>query len=446
MIRIAVIPALLIALLSHSDLKAETLSLNDAVAQAVEYAPAMKAAEAGRDAAGEELTIGRAGLLPRLDATGSHQLRKQKTRYDDPQSVFRPDLKYRDSNVSLRVVQPLFDLERWAGYRQGTLSAETGEMRVRLERQRLMLETAQTYLQAVTAQSALSAARAKELAAERLAEQAKATFEAGVSAVNERLEADARRDLARAERLAAEHSLDQSIALLASLTGDTEPTLVSPNISGELSQPLSDESQLWELRAAESALSVRLARLQFLTADEEELKAWGGGLPKVEAFASVEGNRATSGQLGGTRSRNQAIGVQVSVPLFAGGADWARLTKSKKAALQAEFTLQDDIRLARLTARQAYLGYSASISQLHAMQKAVASAKEAANAARAGHEVGLRTMSDVLDADERHYDAEKNLAGAEAEFVFAVLQLKSSVGTLDLEPLPEIYGVSLNFK
>ena len=75
------------------------------------------------------------------------------------------------------------------------------------------------------------------------------------------------------------------------------------------------------------------------------------------------------------------------------------------------------------------------------MQKAVASAKEAANAARMGHEVGLRTMTEVLDADERYYEAEKNLAEAEAQFVFAELQLKSSVGALDTEPIPDIFGI-----
>ena len=433
----------LLCLLVSFSASAAEITLVRAVEMALEHAPAMKAAEAGRDAAGHDFEIGRAALLPRLDATGSHQLRKQKTRYDDPQSVFRPDLKYRDSTVALRAVQPLFDLERWAGYRQGVLSAETGEMRLRLERQRLMLETAQTYLEAVMAGSALSAARAKEESAERLSAQAKAMFEAGVSAVNERLEADARRDLAVAERFAAENSLDQAVARLASLTGDNEPKVISPLISSRPPEGFSIAPEAWESRASESALSVRLARLQFRTAEKEEMKAWGGNLPKVEAFASIEGSRATSGQLGGTRSRNQAIGVQVSMPLFAGGGDWAELNKSKKAALQAQFALQDDIRLARLTARQALLGYSASISQLHAMKNAVASAKEASNAARAGHEVGLRTMSDVLDADERYFDAEKNLAEAESQLVFAELQLKSSVGTLDSEALPEVFGINI---
>ncbi|MCF7821388.1 MAG: TolC family protein [Mariprofundaceae bacterium] len=433
-----------VCLLASFSAWAGELSLARAVELAVENAPAIQAAEAGRDAAKEDLIIGRAALLPHLDLTGSYQYQTSKTRYDRSQNIFQPNLKYRDSTVALRMVQPLFDLERWAGYRQGEVSAEAGEMRLRLERQRLILETVQTYLEVVTAQSALRAARAKEEAAERLALQAEAVFEAGVSAFNERLDADSRRDLARAERLLAENNLDQATERLDSLTGVMAAKVSPPAIFSELSASLPEQSEVWELRAAEEALSVRLARLQFRTAEEEETKAWGSGMPKVEGFASIQGNRATSGQLGtGTRARDEAVGVQVTLPLFSGGGDWAQLRKSKKAALQTAFALQDDIRLARLTARQAFLGYSASILQLHAMQKAIVSVKEAADAARMGHEVGLRTMTEVLDADERRFEAEKNLAEAEAQLVFAELQLKSSVGVLDTEPLPEVFGAGL---
>jgi len=432
-----------ILLLASYSARAEEVTIARAVALAIGHAPAMKAAEAGRDASREERSIGRAGLLPRIDATGSYQYRRQLTYYDQPRTLFDPDLKYRDATGTLRAVQPLFDLERWAGYRQGELTAESGEMRLRFERQKLMLETAQAYLEATTAMAALKAARAKESAAERLAEQAQALFEGGVAAVNDRLDADARRDLARAERLSAENALDQARSALASLTGSERMQVSLPAIAPSVAMPVG-RPEVWEERAAEDSLSVRLARLQFRLAEEESLKAIGSALPKVEAFASIQGNRATAGQLGtGTRSYDQAVGVQVTVPVFSGGGDIARVSKGKRASLQAQFALQDDIRLARLTARQAWLGYAAAVSQLSAMHKAVSSAREAASAARAGREVGLRTVSEVLDADERYYEAEKNLAEAKANFIFAELQLKSSVGMLDLKPLPDFFGAEI---
>jgi len=217
----------------------EEITLARAVELAIGHAPAMKEAEADRDVSAQDMRIGLAGLLPRINATGSYQHRRHKTRYDGTQNVFQPDLRSHDSTVGLRATQPLFDLERWAGYRQGTLSAETGEMKLRLERQRLLLETAQAYLDVVTAQAGLRAARAKETAAERLSLQAQAKFEAGGVAANERLDADARHDLARAEQFVADNSLNQANARLASLTGVAAEGILPPTISEELSLPSS---------------------------------------------------------------------------------------------------------------------------------------------------------------------------------------------------------------
>ncbi|MDT8375390.1 MAG: TolC family protein [Mariprofundaceae bacterium] len=434
-----IVPWLICVLFSFPAI-AEEVSLARVVELAIEHAPAMQSAEAGRDAAQEDLTIGRAALLPRIDVSGNYQWRDQRVNYDTNQNIFQPDYKSRDSSVSLRMVQPLFDLERWAGYRQGEISGETGEMRVRLERQRLMLETAQVYLEAVTAASALKASKAKEQAAEQLAAQAQALFESGVSAVNDRLDADARSDLAIAERLAAENTLDQALSTLASLTGSDALELSPPAIVSPIATPLPEPGQ-WEDLAAESALTTRLARLQFRSAEEEKMKVVGSNLPKVEAFASIQGTRATSGQLGiGSKSRDRAVGLQFSMPVFSGGGDRAQLKKSQKELLQAQFALEDDIRLARLTARQALLGYSAALLQLHAMQQAVVSAREAAGAARMGHEVGLRTITELLDADERRFAAEKSLAEARAGLVFAELQIYASIGALDSGALPEVFG------
>ncbi|HKI61758.1 MAG TPA: TolC family protein [Mariprofundaceae bacterium] len=421
---------------------AEEITLAHAIDLAVEHAPAMRAAEAGRDLADQEAAIGESGLLPRVEASADYQLRRQKTHYDEPQTVFRPNLKYRESTVTLRAVQPLFDLERWAGYRQGMISAESGEMKLRMERQRVMLETAQAALDMLASYSAVQAATAREQAAEQLAVQSRATFEAGVSPVNERLDAESRRDLVRAERIQAENNYEQAREKLASLTGAMVDGVQLPVIAGELQLPQPATPDAWGEWAVSHALPARLSRLQWQSAEQENTKAWGSNLPKVEAYAQLQGNRATSGQLGGTRSRSDSLGVQVSMPVFSSGGGVATIRKGQKAVLQAEFSMQDDIRLARLSARQAFRAYVAALAELKAMRQAIITAREAAEAARMGREVGLRTVSEVLDADERRFTAEKDLAAAQAKLVFAELQLTASIGELDSRQLPVIYGKS----
>ncbi len=421
---------------------AEPLTLSQAVSLALEHAPAMQAAEAGRDAAAEDADIGRAALLPYVQASGSYRKQKQNTKYDVPQAFFKTDLNYGETFVGLRAVQPLFDLERWAGYRQGEISAETGELRLRMERQRLMLETAQAALTVITAQAALDAAEARERAAGKLAAEARAAFKAGTKAKTERLEAEARFDLVKAERLAAANNLDQARATLASLIGGGVEVVAMPKLTAAPQAP--DNPVQWEQQAAEHALPVLLARLQLELAKEERSKALGSGLPKVEAFAEVGRSRAGDSMLGSaTTVRSRAVGVQLKVPLYAGGGPSAQVRKSEKERVQAEYALADDVRLARLSARQACLALQAAAMQVAAMQKARLSAREAAEAAHIGHRAGLRSMTDVLDADELRYRTERDLAIARAQYVAATLQLKASVGELDTGSLPDQYGGKL---
>ena len=422
-------------------LLAEPLSLQQALELALTHAPAVQAAEAGRDAAAEDAALGRAPLLPQIEVSGSLQRRRHRTDYDTPQTLFKTDLNYNENTIGVRVVQSLFDLQRWAGYRQGELSAEGGELRLQLERQRLMLETAQAFLDATTAQAALSAASARGEAAAKLAVQAEAAQRVGTAAMPELLDAEARRDLARADRLKAENDLDQARARLASLTGKPVDSLKPSPLSTMPAGQAADRPEHWEDQAAVHALAVKLAEVQFGVAKQGKRKALGGALPRVEAFGELARDRSSDTILNrGATVRDQAVGVQVKMPLYTGGGTTAQMRKSEKEAVQAEFALADDVRLARLTARQAFLANQSAAARVAAMRQAVLSARKAAQAAHLGHEVGLRSITEVLDADERSFTAERNLAAASAQYVFAALQLRASVGELTDRPLPAVFG------
>jgi len=428
-------------LLLPAGLRAEPLSLQQAVDLALAHAPAMQAALAGRDAAAEDAALGRAWLLPYVELKGSIQRRKNDTAYDVPQNFFKTNLNYNQSTVGVKVVQSLFDLERWAGYRQGQLSAEAGELKLQLERQRLILETARVFLTATTAQTALFAASARESAAEKLSLQAEAALQVGTAAKPEQLDAETRRDMATADRLRAENELNQARAELASLTGKGIDELTPPQLREPAAAMSSEKPEAWEDKAATQAIAVKLAEVQFGVAKEAQEKALGSALPKVELFGEISRDRSSDTMLNsGATLSNQAIGVQVKMPLYAGGGTSAQMRKSENEALQAEFSLTDDIRLARLTARQALLTRQSATAQVQAMRQATLSAGKSAAAAHLGYEVGMRNVTDVLDADERVFSAERNLAAAVAQLVFSSLQLQASIGDLTTTSLPEAFG------
>ena len=420
---------------------ADSLSLSQMVDLALQHAPAMLSAEAGRDATLEDKNIGRAALLPYVEATGSIQQRRQKTTYDRPQNFFKTNLNYRESFIGVRLVQPLFDLERWAAYRKGESSAGAGELRLRLERQRLILETVLGALEVVTSQAALDAAGAHEAAAKKVAAEAEVAYRAGLKSKTEKLLAKSRFDLAKAQRASAQSRLERARATLTSLTGVSIDQIAPPAISAHPTVP--DSSEHWESLAAEHALPVLLARQRLEIAREDKQRSTGSGLPKVEAFAEAGRGRSGDTMLNSPATvRSQAVGLQVRVPLYAGGGTTAQMHKSEKEIVKAEYDLANDIRLARLAAQQAYLAMKDAAIQIEAMKQAEVSARQATEAAHAAYEAGLQNITEVLDSEEQRYRAERDVAIAKAQFVAATLQLKASIGKLDGEPLPVYYGGS----
>lgn len=422
-------------------LAAEPISLQQSVTLALEHAPAMLAAEADRDATLEDKNIGRAVLLPYVEATGSIQQRRQNTIYDKPQNFFKTDLNYRENFIGLRLVQPLFDLERWAAYRKGETSSTAGELRFRLEQQKLILETVLDALEVTTSQASLEAAKAHESAAHKLAAEAKVAYKAGLKSKTEKLLAQSRFDLARAEKRAAQSRLERACATLTSLTGVAVDRVTSPAVAARPVVPHSSEH--WEALAAEHALPVLLARQRLEIAKEDRQRSTGAALPKVEAFAEAGRGRSGDSMLNSASTlRSQAVGVQVRLPLYAGGGTTAQMRKSEKEVAKAEYDLVNDIRLARLAAQQAYLTMKDAAVQIEAMKQAEVSARQAAEVAHAAYKAGLSSITEVLDSEEQRYRAERDVAIAKARFVAAALQLRASIGKLDGEPLPAYYGGS----
>jgi len=86
-----------------------------------------------------------------------------------------------------------------------------------------------------------------------------------------------------------------------------------------------------------------------------------------------------------------------------------------------------------LATRQAWLQWQATGSELDAMKAALISARSEREAAHAGFEAGLRTMSEVLDAEDRLASARAGLADSVASHGLSVLQLYAAVGALDTD-------------
>jgi outer membrane protein len=410
------------------------LSLTDAIGLAIDHAPAYAAAEADRAAAHEQQTIGRALLLPYVHATGNYSHYRQRFSYSKPVAPLLEDFQtdYNQATGEVTLSQPLFDLKRWAAYKEGKLASTAGDIRFDASFQQLLLNVSQAYVNAVVAKSAAEAARSQEQAMIKLDEQARAAFKAGTKNINDSLEAQSRLDLARAQRIKADNYVAQAQATLASLIGQPAPDLAvfDPNAPTPLPDP--DDVAHWQDLAEHDSPYVRLAANAASQANEQVTHAIGMAAPSLSLVGALGYQDATYGQFRtGYGIRTEQIGVQLDIPLYAGGGTWAGLRQNEKLADKAELDLEDAKRQAKLDAQAAFLAVHEAEAQVVALTQATQSAYKARQAAELGYRVGLRDIVERLDAEERLFEARHELTQARGQYLMARLRLASAIGKLD---------------
>jgi outer membrane protein len=96
----------------------------------------------------------------------------------------------------------------------------------------------------------------------------------------------------------------------------------------------------------------------------------------------------------------------------------------------------DDVQRATVRqTRNSYRGVLSGVEEVGAFGQAVISAQSAVDATQAGFEVGTRTIVDVLIAQQRFYQAQRDNSLARHAYILSHLRLKLVAGLLTEEDL-----------
>src|SRR5690606_20410400 len=155
--------------------------------------PDYQAALAARAAAQTEIRLGRAAILPQVQAGYSRSKITGLQRSFAANGTSREgELGYDSTAAYIQLQQPLFNPDRYAIYRGGQARAQLGEAEFAMQEYEAVMRLVTAYLDAVEAQGRVELAQAL---AESLKEQAK-TQEA-LFTLNEASKIDAQETLAR---------------------------------------------------------------------------------------------------------------------------------------------------------------------------------------------------------------------------------------------------------
>jgi outer membrane protein len=415
----------------------------DALASDATYA----SARATRDAGLENLPQGLAQILPTINATGS-------TQWNNVDIAFRgalPD-SARQGNTNaftVTLTQPLFNWQNFQAYREAGFKAVQAEALFGQATQDLIVRVAQAYFDVLASQDSLAFIQGQKVAiAEQLA-QAKRNFEVGTATITDTHEAQARFDLAISQEIAAQSDLEIKKRTLQQIVGKFPEQLepLKPNI--ELSAPKPNSMEDWASAASAQSYPVRAQEAAVEIAVREIDRVRSGHLPTL----NLVGSAGTASQSLSTTaaantpqdSINRSIGLQFTVPIYAGGNVSSLVRQAVATREKTQQDLESTRRTAALSARQSFLGVTNGMAQVKALEAALISSRSALDSNKLGYEVGVRINIDVLNAQQQVFSTLRDLSRARYDTILNGLRLKSASGSLtddDVEEINRLLGAN----
>ncbi|WP_018881863.1 MULTISPECIES: TolC family outer membrane protein [unclassified Thioalkalivibrio] len=400
----------------------------------------LRTAEAEYRSVLENRPLARSALLPQISGQA-----EAGAFYRDGRN--EPSIDGRETSFGVNLAQSLYDRRNYIELAQVDLEIARAEAELDAARQDLILRVAQAYFDVLIAQETLAFREAEVEAIERQLEQTQRRFDVGLVARTDVTEAQAQRDIAEAERIAAANQLDLTREQLAVITNTYWDELDMLRDEAELTPPEPADPQAWVDIALANNLELAAQRLSTETAREQIQRQRAEGLPRLNLNASVRENRyhgldvpadARGAFFEGTDAQ---VGVQLEIPLYTGGRVSA-LTRQAREDFQAAQEGQSLVeRRTTQDTRSAYLSVISNNSRVRALEQALVSTQSAFEAAEAGFEVGTRTQVDVLLALREVFRAERDYAEARYGFLGESLRLQRAAGRLsvaDLEAIDEL--------
>jgi len=412
-------------------LRAENLV--DIFNKAVENDAVILAAHAQFRADSEVVPQSRAALLPNLGLTAITQTIDRETTGGG-----NLDERFNSNGYAAQLTQPLFRADRWFTLNAAKASKKQASAIYQEARQELIVRVATAYFNILRSQDNLSAATSRETAFRQQREQANERFKVGLIAATDVYEAQAGFDLAKVERISSQETLDNSFNALQSLTNQSYVNIDLLDKTMPVMGPSPSPLQDW----IDSALSNNyqlLAQKHQLEAAKQQIRAEKSGhLPTIDAKATYSHAEDGGTSFLGNESDTKTFALELALPLFEGGNRSSKVREAHYRHEQAKQDYQNSYRQIREQVQSQHRTVSTDVLLIKARQAALKSSESALEATEGGYEVGTRNIVDVLQAQNRSFEARSNYSNALYDYIINLLTLKRLAGTLTQADIEEL--------
>ncbi|MDN5249453.1 TolC family outer membrane protein [Bartonella sp. TP] len=410
--------ALLLSVLYANFACAETLL--GAMTKAYNNNVSLNSSRYAARASDEDVAVAMSAVRPVINVTGSYS----------SQWLNADSHKYSDTGaLQIQISQRLFDgFQAANNIKAARAQAAAQRQALRNEEQNQLNNTVAAYANVFASREIVKLRHQNLLALEEQVRSANARLVVGEGTKTDYAQAKAAYSRALSEYSEALASTTQAEAVYRQVVGVEPDSLDRPMACSALPKSLDDAYAIAitnhpAILSAQEALNAS----KFIVAAKE-----GALLPEVGFGFSRNYSKLYSnhGVLGGSINAgpSTSVGLQLSLPLYHGGANFAFIRKAKEQSAQAHLQLD----LYRNNVRAALLSSWAKLKSSRASVKAYLSSVKAANIALDGriseNKVGQATLLDVLNTRSQLITMQVALVNARRNLVIASYNVKAAIG------------------
>jgi outer membrane protein len=372
--------------------------------------------------------------LPDIVVQGSTSDNSRTTLLPAPATT----IDYNDNRWQAILTQPLFRLDRWFQFQKSKETKAKAMADFTTAQQALIYRVADSYLSILEAQDRLSAANAARDAVQRQLEQVQQRFDVGLVAITDVLESTAAFDSSTVDVIEAEGAQVVTFETLLRLTGQpyTEVNGISEAFPVEYPNPRDEEA--WVQAALKGNFELAAARASVESARRDMQIARSAHMPTVNAQISYAESASGGGGFFGSDIEQTTASLQFNVPVFAGGSTQSAARQAGYAYEAAQRTLDLTQRQVVENTRNLYSRINTDVARVRARLRGIESSQSALDATQTGYEVGTRNIVDVLQAQQRLFQAQFQYASARYQYIRDTLQLKQVVGSLSPDDMYQL--------
>ena len=427
----------LLCLSLSSTLSAQPLDLLKAYEAAQLQDATLAAARAAAAAGRERLPQAKSQFYPNISANFS----RNKNDLDTTAPNFlgqqqTTNNRYPSSNQTLSIRQPLYRPQLTAQYRQAQAQVDDAEATLAQEEQNLAVRVSGAYFEALLTYDQLDLVLAQRAAYTTQLDAARKGLAAGSGTRTDIDEAQARLDMNTAQEIEARQNITYTQQQLQTLVNQPVAQLAKLDVARlELANPQPDRLEDWIDRAERSSPQLQSLRAQAEAAKQDIDRAKAGHHPTLDAVA--QWSRSQSESVTNTQSRydNASYGLQLNVPLFAGGYVNSQVRQAIAGQERAEQALEAGRRNLGVRVHKEFRGVTEGVPKIKALEQALRSADQLVLSSQKSFQAGSRTVLDVLNAEQQRVSVMHDLAQARYVYLVSRIRLLALVGGADTEAM-----------